>query len=81
MSLKSGYTFIERSPTGSVENTAFETFDSLAECCAAAEEAANSESAQFVEQTQVVYCDYDPEQCLPHMTPVLKTFKRTKVFG
>jgi hypothetical protein len=48
MSLKSGYTYIERNPTGSVENTVFETFDSFAECCAAAEEAANSESAQFV---------------------------------
>ena len=81
MGIKSGYTYIERSPTVSVENTVFETFESFTECSAAAEEAANSESAPFVEQTQVVYCDYDPEQCLPQMTPVLKTFKRTKFLG
>ena len=76
--MKCGFTFLERSQTGSVENAAFQTFDSFEMCCVAAEQAANADPAMLVESTHVVYCRYNDAQCLPEMQPVLKTYERKK---
>ncbi len=73
-----GFTFLERSQTGSVENATFQTFDSFEICCVAAEQAANADAALLVESTHVVYCRYNDKQCLPEMQPVLKTYERKK---
>jgi hypothetical protein len=40
--MKFGFTFIERGENGSVENGAFETFDSFQQCCTVAEKASES---------------------------------------
>jgi hypothetical protein len=74
-----GFTFIERGEDGSVENVVLEPFDSFAECCSAAEEAANADSALLVQFTQVVYCRYNGDQCIPEMQSVLRTYERNKV--
>ncbi len=79
--MKFGYTYIERGPSGGVMNVAFNPFSSIEECCIAAEEAVNSQSARVLQSTQVVYCRYDSEQCIPEMQPILKRYERSQVLG
>jgi lipopolysaccharide biosynthesis glycosyltransferase len=77
--MKFAYSYIERGPSGEVLNAALKPFDSFSECCAAAEEAANADSALLVQFTQVIYCRYNGDQCIPEMQSVLRTYERNKV--
>ena len=71
--MKFGFTFIERGQNGSVENGAFETFESFQQCCMVAEKSLN---AKPLERIDVVPCEYDSDRCHPQVMSVLKTFER-----
>ena len=73
--VKFGFIFIERGHDGRIKNTVLEPFDSLAECCAAAERVARAGTAPSAERVEVVPCHYDEGGCCPQVMFVLKTFR------
>ena len=71
-----GYTYIERSRTGSVENERLQPFSSFGACCLAAQEAFNSSSpTKALRCVQIIYCRYNQDECLPEIQPVLRTIE------
>jgi hypothetical protein len=71
--MKFGFTFIERGQNGSVENGAFETFETFQQCCTVAEKSLNGKP---LERIDVVPCEYDSDRYHPQVMTILKTFKR-----
>lgn len=71
-----GFTYIQRSIAGRVENTSFEKFDSFNDCCAAAQVIMNSPSGNAISQIQIVPCNFDDHRCIPLLMTVLKTINR-----
>jgi hypothetical protein len=71
-----GYTYIDRTSGGGVQNETLVPFSTFEGCCAAAETAANAGHSGCSGWIQIVYCRYDDEHCIPEMQPVLKTFAR-----
>jgi hypothetical protein len=76
-----GYTYIERGLNGGIENHRLRPFASFGECCAAAEQAVVADSARPLQCTQVIYCRYAGEECIPEIQPILKTFEGKKAYG
>jgi hypothetical protein len=74
-----GYTYIERGLNGGIENQRLKAFASFQECCDSAELAA--ESGRPLQCTQVIYCRYAGEECIPEIQPILKTFEGKKAYG
>jgi hypothetical protein len=71
--MKFGFTIIERGHTGSVENAAFETFDSFQQCCTVAEKTLK---AKPLDRVDVVPCEYESDRCHPQIMSILKTLRR-----
>jgi len=71
--MKFGFTFIERGQNGSVENGAFEAFESFQQCCTVAEKSLN---AKPLARIDVVPCEYDSDRCHPQVMSVLRRFER-----
>jgi hypothetical protein len=71
-----GYTYIERGVTGRIENERLKPFASFDICCAAAQQALDTNPARRLRCTQVINCRYNHDECLPEMQPVLKTIER-----
>lgn len=72
-----GYTYIERSLTGRVENDVFAHFATFKDCCAAAQAAMVRGKENGIVRIQVVPCEYDDHRCTPLIMSVLRSFDRT----
>ena len=75
--MKIGFTFIERGENGEIENVELEPFESLVECCSAAQSVVHAGLPRTVERVEVVPCEYDGARCHPQVMSVMKTFRRS----
>jgi hypothetical protein len=75
--MRFGFTYIERGPGGVIGNAALEPFESLADCCAAAEKAFNAQTTEPIERIEVVPCEYDGSRCHPQIMSVIRSLRRT----
>jgi hypothetical protein len=75
--MKIGFTFIERGENGAIENVELEPFESLVECCSAAEKLVNANPTRTLARIEVVPCEYDDGRCHPQVMSVMKTFRRS----